>query len=52
MGVTPWWAWLLPVAFSAPWLAAIAWTYRRTPRRGEEAFPSLGEQARRRLMPP
>jgi hypothetical protein len=44
----PWWTWLLPFLFGAPWIVAIAFAWRHRPRDG--AIPlSMGEQARRRL---
>jgi hypothetical protein len=44
----PWWIWFLPFVFGLPWIVAIAWFWKRTPRRGEEP-PSLAEMTRRRL---
>jgi hypothetical protein len=45
------WIWLLPLLFSAPWIAAIVWFW---PREGfrDEPPPSMGELARSRLLPP
>jgi hypothetical protein len=46
--VDAWWSWLVPVAISAPWIAAIAYTMWRLPR--DEALPlSMADEARRRL---
>jgi len=44
----PWWIWFLPLLFAAPWIVAIAYVWKSTPRSGEEP-PSLAESARRRL---
>jgi hypothetical protein len=44
----PWWVWLLPILFSAPWIAGIIWFWRRTEGDNGEP-PSMGELARRRL---
>jgi len=45
----PWWVWLLlPILFSAPWIVAILWFWRRSPHGGEEP-PSMAELSRRRL---
>jgi hypothetical protein len=44
----PWWVWLLPVLFSAPWIAAIVWFWPRDGFRGAEV-PSMAELARERL---
>jgi hypothetical protein len=38
----------LSLLFSAPWLIAIAWTWRRLPR-DDYVPPSLGESVRKRL---
>ncbi|HVD25488.1 MAG TPA: hypothetical protein VNB86_05790 [Gaiellaceae bacterium] len=48
--VAPWWVWLLPVLFSAPWIAAIVWFWPREGFGGGET-PSMGELARERLLP-
>jgi hypothetical protein len=43
-----WWALLFPFVFGAPWIAGIAYFWRRTPRDG--AIPmSIGDQVRQRL---
>jgi hypothetical protein len=44
----PWWAWLLPLGFGAPWLAAIAWLWNKRPRDGAIP-PSMADAARKRL---
>ena len=44
----PWWVWLLPVVFGAPWIAAIVWLWSKRPRDGAVP-PSLAEMARKRL---
>jgi hypothetical protein len=44
----PLWAWLLPFLFSAPWIVAIVWFWRHTPR-DDETPPSMAERARDRL---
>jgi hypothetical protein len=31
MSIDPWWTWLLPLVFAAPWVVGIAWLVRRTP---------------------
>lgn len=46
--VNPWWVWLLPLFFSAPWIAAILWVWRRRPIDGEISL-SMAEQTRKRL---
>jgi hypothetical protein len=48
---TPWWAWLLWLPASLPWLVPAAWFFLR--RRGgpdEPAHPSLGALMARRLV--
>jgi hypothetical protein len=49
VGANPWWAWLLPILFGAPWLAAIAWVWFRSPSKSGEAPPSLAELIQQRL---
>ena len=44
----PLWAWLLPILFGAPWIAAIVWFLKHTPH-NDEAPPSTAERARQRL---
>jgi hypothetical protein len=44
-----WWIWLLPLLFSAPWIAAIVWFWPRGGFRGGEV-PSMAELARERLL--
>ena len=44
----PLWSWLLPFLFGAPWIAAIVWFWRHTPR-DDEVPPSTAERARQRL---
>ncbi|HZQ66503.1 MAG TPA: hypothetical protein VFA66_14905 [Gaiellaceae bacterium] len=42
------WHWLIPIAFCAPWAAAVAWAWSRRPRDGWLP-PSAGQQALARL---
>ncbi|MGB2876317.1 MAG: hypothetical protein WBB76_12710 [Gaiellaceae bacterium] len=49
MAANPWLAWLLPIAFSGPWIAAIIWICLKSELAPGDAAPSLAEQARRRL---
>jgi hypothetical protein len=50
MHTDSWWAMLGYCAlFSAPWVIAIAWLWRRTPGGDGTPAPSMGELARRRL---
>jgi hypothetical protein len=44
----PWWVWLLPVGFAAPWITAIIVFWRKRPRDGEIP-PSMADAARKRL---
>ncbi len=45
----PWWVWLLPLVFAAPWLAGIAYVCLRTPRREDGVPPSAAQAALRRF---
>ena len=46
----PLWSWLLPILFGGPWIVAIVWFWRHTPR--DDTVPlSMAEEARRRLWP-
>jgi hypothetical protein len=45
---TPFWAWLLPFVFGAPWIVASIWYWRHRPRDGEIP-PSAAEMVRKRL---
>jgi hypothetical protein len=45
---TPWWAWLLPLVFGAPWLVGIAWFWHHRPRDGDVP-PSMADQIKKRL---
>jgi hypothetical protein len=47
----PWWAWLVPVAVSAPWIAGIAYYWRHRPR-DRSLPPSMADLARKRLWTP
>jgi hypothetical protein len=49
MGADPWWIWLLPVLFAAPWIAAIVWVRLRSGRGSLTEPPSMAEAAARRL---
>ncbi|MDX6619617.1 MAG: hypothetical protein QOK36_2003 [Gaiellales bacterium] len=44
----PWWVWLLPVGFAAPWITAII-GFWRTRSRDDELPPSMADEARKRL---
>jgi hypothetical protein len=44
------WIWLLPLLFSAPWIAAIIWFWPREGF-GDEPPASMGELTRQRLFP-
>jgi hypothetical protein len=45
---TPWWYWLLPLPFAAPWIVGIVYFWRHRIRDG--AVPlSMADAARRRL---
>jgi hypothetical protein len=44
----PWWVWLLPLIFAAPWITAIVWFWRTRSRDGALP-PSLADEARKRL---
>ncbi len=44
----PLWALLLPILFGAPWIVAIVWFLRQTPR-DDETPPSMAERAQQRL---
>jgi hypothetical protein len=46
----PWWIWLLPILFSAPWIAGIIWFWPRD-RSENEVSPSTADLAARRLWP-
>jgi hypothetical protein len=50
MAVNPWWTWLLPLLFAAPWIAAIAWVCLRYPLLWQQEAPSMADMARRRLL--
>jgi hypothetical protein len=48
----PWWVWLLPLLFGAPWIAAIVYYWRRA-RPLDGALPaSAADLARKRLWTP
>jgi hypothetical protein len=49
VGAFPWWSWLLPLLFAAPWIAGIVWFGSRLRGGGREEFPSAAEMSRRRL---
>jgi hypothetical protein len=51
-GAALWWVWLLPVVLGAPWIAAIAWFWRRAKPDDGAVPPSAAELARRRLWAP
>ena len=50
MAGDPWWTWLLPLVFAAPWIAASVWICIRYPRLWDEDPPSLAEMTRKRLV--
>jgi hypothetical protein len=50
MAVDPWWTWLLPLFFAAPWIAAIAWVCLRYPQLWREEPPSMADRMRKRLL--
>jgi hypothetical protein len=50
MAVDPWWTWLLPLFFGAPWIAAIAWVCLRYPQLWREEPPSMADMMRKRLL--
>jgi hypothetical protein len=50
MAVDPWWTWLLPLFFAAPWIAAIAWVCLRCPQLWREEPPSMADMTRKRLL--
>ena len=45
----PWWVWLYPFIFGAPWIAGIIWYWHIRPRDGAIP-PSMAETARKRLL--
>jgi hypothetical protein len=49
MGSDPWWVWLLPILFTIPWIAGIAWICLRSTRDSGEVLPSMADAARHRL---
>jgi hypothetical protein len=44
----PWWVWLLPVLFAAPWITVIIWFWSQEPRDGAVS-PSMADRLRERL---
>jgi len=48
----PWWTWVVPFLFAAPWIAAILAYWRKARPRDGAVPPSAADLARQRLWLP